>query len=93
MPDNTVLEFDVKSNHNHLIIPSPRPSFDILAFSTFNNSNSYTQIDGDVFKANRDFLEIESVKFRAGNSYCFMYDVPKPSEVVLCDLTLQLLER
>lgn len=93
MPDGKILEFDVSSNHRHLILPSPRRSFDVLAFSTFNNSQSYTHLQGDTFKASRDFIEIEGIKFKQSNSYCFLYDIPNGDTTVLIDLTLQLLRR
>jgi hypothetical protein len=93
MADGKILEFDVPSNHNHLILPAQRPVFDILAFSTYNNSQSYTHMDGTIFKATRDFIEIEAIKFRPSNSYCFLYDIPSKDNKVLIDLTLQLFKR
>jgi hypothetical protein len=92
LPDGKILEFDVKSNHNHLILPGRFTTFNILAFSTYNASKSYTRINGRVFKATRDFVEIEAIQFMNSNSYCFLYDMPKKGQNVLTDLTLQLLK-
>jgi tRNA(Phe) wybutosine-synthesizing methylase Tyw3 len=93
MSDNKVLEFDVNSNHKHMIVPSKNKDFSILAFSTYNNSNSYTKFNGETFKACRNFIEIEGVKFNSTNCYCFLYDTPKEGESVLIDLTLELLNK
>jgi len=92
LPDGKILEFDVKSNHNHLILPGRYTPFNILAFSTYNTSNSYTKTSGKVFKATRDFVEVEAIQFVSSNSYCFLYDMPKKGQNVLTDLTLQLLK-
>jgi hypothetical protein len=93
MHDDKVLDFDVKSNHSNLIAPTKTQNFEILAFSTYNISQSYTTNVGKVFKAERDFLEIEALKLTNKNSYCFLYDTPQKGESVLIDLTLQLLQR
>lgn len=94
MSDDRLLDFNVRSNHDELIYPHPNDLYDILAFSTHNLSDSYTdEITEVTFKAQKNFLEIEAIKFISINSYCFLYEVPNKSESVLIDLTLQFLNR
>lgn len=93
MPDDKIIDIDVNSNHSHLIIPPRYSTFTILAFSTYNNSQSYTKYNGDTFKATRDFVEIEALKLHYNNSYCFLYSTPQKGDNILIDLTLQLLEQ
>ena len=94
MLDDRLLDFEVRSNHEHMILPSPRTTYDVLAFSTHNLSNSYTDVSKNhTFKAERNFLEIEGIKFTRTKSYCFLYEVPIKGESVLIDLTSQFLNR
>lgn len=93
MSDDRLLDFNVRSNHTELLFPMPDSNFEILAFSTHNLSDSYTDVFSDTtFKAKKNFLEIEGIHFTPNNSFCFMYDPPQRGESVLIDLTLQFLK-
>ena len=91
MNDDKLLDFTVRSNHNELLYPTSENG-EILAFSTHNLSSSYTDsANNNTFKAKRNFLEVEGIKFRNTKCYCFMYEPPNSSESVLIDITSQFL--
>lgn len=91
--ENKILEFIVNSNHTEIIYPKDNYDFRILAFSSHNISQSYTNEDGNIFKAERNFIEIEGIKLLGTNSYCFLYEEPSENETILIDLTSKLINR
>lgn len=92
MPDSNILEFEVGSNHDKLLFPKGARDYNILAFSSFNISDSYTSSEGETFKAKQNFVEIEAIDFNESKSICFNYTTPRKDESVLIDLTLQFIK-
>lgn len=90
--ENYILDYDVQSDHQTLIVPSKNQPYNVLAFSSSNISDSYTNENNETFKKKNNFIEIEAIKFDSSNNYCFFYEVPKKEELVLSDITLELIE-
>lgn len=91
--ENHFIDYDIKSNHEHLIVPCKQTKYELLAFSTLNISDSYTTDQDETFKNKCNFLEIEGLKFNGYNTYCFFYEIPSKEDLILSDITLELIEK
>jgi hypothetical protein len=81
--------FNVNSNHSVLLYPRDMhyTYYDIRAFSAYYSEVVYHNSVGDIINVGKNFVESEIIKF--DNAIVFQYDVPKPEESVIKNLTIQ----